>query len=287
MIDQLSRKMIGVESSDASQTAAHKMVEMQTKIAMRKRKTRRGKKKKEFGGIEKFPSSDFDKEVCPSECVFSSCHYCNDTDLNHTKRKRSRRSRQILRPRYSPKAPPNSTQFIMDSHMKYDRLYALFDSPEYQESIYTCNDQRLGEEDSPASDHVVDFGVDTLFRESEIVDYGTATTDTLAFMEQDFESAMKNAKVDELSSMTKEELLKKVLDMADRAEFLEKELEQSSSSDGSFDSNQEDVDSDSRQSERGYLSKLQQENGKLKLENEHLKAQLGLADSEMMQCSSI
>ncbi|OWF41559.1 hypothetical protein KP79_PYT11856 [Mizuhopecten yessoensis] len=276
MISQLSRKMIGFESCVLPQTSADRMVEMQTRIAMRKRKTRRGKKKREFGSVEKFPMKST-TDSCDIDCVYYSCQYCTKECLCDQKNKkfsketRRNRSRQILRPRYSPKAPHNSTQFIMDGHLKDQTFYNHFDSPEYP-----CETTKMIPElEYSPNSRSSDYGLDTLFRDTEIIDFGTATTDTVAFMEQDFESAMRTAQIDELSNMPKEELLKRVLVMADRAEHLEKELEQSSSDSSHLgDEDDDSMIGSNTKNGRGYLSKLYKENVKLKSENQQLKEML-------------
>ncbi|XP_060079176.1 protein HEXIM1-like [Ylistrum balloti] len=272
MINYLSRKMIGFESS--TQSSVERMVERQTRIAMKKRKTRRGKKKKEFGSIEKFPAK-YSDESCHIDCGFSSCRYCmnesidicNRTDAKCLKDTRRKKTRQIHRPRYSLKAPHNSTQFIMDGHLKDQSFYDNFDSPEY-----SCDTSKTLHELGYSPNSCSDYGLDTLFRDSEIMDFGMATTDTVAFMEQDFESVMRNAQMDEISNLSKEELLKRVLVMAEKSEQLEKELEQSSSDRSFFGDNDSTLGNNI--SGQGYLSKLLQENVKLKHENHQLKEML-------------
>jgi hypothetical protein len=112
----------------------------------RKRKTRRGKRKNRSSGCFHNNTSSI-TAVSVSETdscamcrdVISKCHYIHGNLSKKSKRRQ-------LRPRYSPKAPRNSTSFIMDDHIENANGYLDYDyhcrlhNIEYKASFSTSKD---------------------------------------------------------------------------------------------------------------------------------------------------
>uniref|UniRef100_T1J856 Uncharacterized protein n=1 Tax=Strigamia maritima TaxID=126957 RepID=T1J856_STRMM len=215
------------------------------------KKTRRGKKRKlrndssplvqdekgesatENGENDKVCENDFWQR--PPEKVPKNCN--------------SSRSR-ILRPTEVPKAPENSTQFIMDDHEDCN-LYFSFETRIRAQSggkkgnSINCNsnehDQFLGLQD-------IDF-------EYESPD----DFDRNAFVEQDFEIIYRRAREEELSAFSREEMVRQCIELEQRALELEQQLSR--------------IDPDiviTRLQEE--LLRLQEESSILKDENDRLRA---------------
>lgn len=242
------------------------------------KKTRRGKKRNRI-----FRDSH---EVCETKGNLENCLNCerlspcpddDDSDVSPVKNSRIQRSpgfkrrQAILRPKYSPKAPQNSTQFLMDDHFSYSCDFLGFDSPDPwgQRQQYSDHDSDESIIELPeAADDSLLFQMDDL---SECIN--SADEETKAFMEKDFEDAYHSIQCDEVSRLSESELITAICSMESKAERLEKELENSSSS----RTVQFTGVKSRRKKKKGVISQLKREITDLQKENEQLKRMLIVA----------
>ena len=111
---------------------------------------------------------------------------------------------KLLRPRYSPRAPQNSTQFLMDDHLAWELDLEQY-SPDYERSMYSPD---LAASGFSGSESDVDS--------SELND----VDDTYAYMAKDFEIAFRDAQEERMSNMSHSELVSKILSLEERLEML-------------------------------------------------------------------
>lgn len=245
---------------------------------VRWKKTRRGKKKnRNVRDNNEVSDSNGDLENC-LKCERLSPYQAYDGDseegVSTLKKIRMRRNRggvkkrqAVLRPKYSPKAPHNSTQFLMDDHCTYSCEYLGFESPDpWGQRLQYSDDSDTSIVDPPAPEIADDS---LLFQMDDINDsINSADQDTKAFMEKDFEEAYHSIQCDEISRLSKSELISSICAMESKAELLEKELEKSP----------EIIKFTGVRSRRhrtkGVISQLKKENLSLQRENEQLKRKL-------------
>lgn len=215
-------------------TTERVMAEIENVDKFKRKKTRRGKKRigKKFN--QNFDSSTLlteDNHLHTSDEI-DKCPNClvvadECERLRKVKTKSSRRkSRQKLRPRYSPKAPRNSTQFLMDDHFLNSINFVNFESPEM---IY---EDRYYENMSP-DEMDIDRSSQSLMKLSSRCSSDVETCDndeefykdTYTFMEKDFENTYENARYEEFEKLSKKELVDKILEMEREASKLMKRLD--------------------------------------------------------------
>lgn len=223
-----------------------------------RRKTRRGKKKNR--NVSRLENSG-----CCQQKEIDSCNQCltlmAECDYIHEKmsRKSGRRTGRLLRPRYSPKAPRNYTSFIMDDHLENAYGYLSYESPE------SNFDQRVDDDWSVSPDYFSRLGSSDNVElcNEDIENDNLDCAKTLDFIKNDFESTYNSSRVEELSKLTKDDLMVAICKMEDRAEQLSKNLD-----------NVDLHDKSPSLSMKQNILSLQNENKKLQIENEALKAVL-------------
>ena len=252
-------------------------MESQMEVNFRRlKKTRRGKKKNRI-------SLDSNNEVSEMKDDLENCLRCERLSPYHyqsydgesegvspIKKSRMRRKRRqaILRPKYSPKAPHNSTQFLMDDHCSPSCEFLGFESPDpWGQRLQYSDESDTSIVDPPAPHEIADESL--LFQMDDLNEsINSADQETKAFMEKDFEEAYHSIQCDEISRLSKSELISAICSMESKAEQLEKELERSP----------ESVEftgvKSKRQRTKGVISQLKKENLNLLRENEQLKRML-------------
>jgi hypothetical protein len=176
----------------------------------RKRKTRRGKRKNRSSGC--FHNNTSITAVSETDScamcrdVISKCHYIHGNLSKKSKRRQ-------LRPRYSPKAPRNSTSFIMDDHIENANGYLDYESPEFN------FEQKVDDSWTFSPDYFSRLGCSDDVDVCD-VEFENNFTKSLDFMKNDFESAYNASREEELFKLSKNELIKEICKMEDRAEFL-------------------------------------------------------------------
>ena len=141
------------------------------------------------------------------------------------------KNRRYIRPRYSPKAPHNSTQFIMEDHeCEYSGVQALSEYPEVVEEFYSCRDadeskknvssilyspKRMsgGSESNGSTNSDLELDVENL-----------QIDNTFVFMANDFENCYHNARTEELSELSRDNLIEKIIGMENKVMELEHKL---------------------------------------------------------------
>ncbi|XP_062583085.1 protein HEXIM1-like [Saccostrea cucullata] len=237
----------------------------------RSKKTRRGKKKnRNLRDTHEVSEIKGNLENCLS-CERLSPYDGDSEGMSPVKKYRqrqakgNRRRQTILRPRYSPKAPHNSTQFLMDDHFTYSCEFLGFESPDpWGQRLHYSDDSdaSIVEPPEPADDSL-------LFQMDDLNDsINSADQDTKAFMEKDFEDAYNSIQIDEASRLSKSELISAICSMESKAELLEKELECSPTS------VQFTEVKTRRQRKKGVINQLKRENLNLQRENDQLKRML-------------
>ena len=224
-----------------------------------RKKTRRGKKKRR--GTRNATLGQKERETPETANRCSKFDLLEDKGWNGTnnsalKEKRNRRykkSRQnFLRPRFSPKAPHNSNQFLMDDRLTYSHDFTNLDSPDvFGERM--SNEYFL--DNSPENGHLMDFEA-SFYQDS----------DTKDFMIRDFEEEYRHVRFDQLKNFSKTELMDKLLAMEKRAEDLEKKLDRSPRHE------------DSAIEEKSAMSSLSEQIELLKAENARLSEKLNRCD---------
>lgn len=137
----------------------------------------------------------------------SSTYYCGASN-----------QQRILRPLEVPKAPSNSTQFIMDDHENCN-LYVSFESPSRykrrRRSSETSTDAANGEYcTSPCMGyHDIDY-------EYESPD----DLDQTAFFEKDFEMIYRRAREEELIALSRSDLVSQLIELERKANSIEQML---------------------------------------------------------------
>ncbi|VDI49616.1 Hypothetical predicted protein [Mytilus galloprovincialis] len=255
----LSYDNIEETKMDISNISQQEFSETQVCETICRRKTRRGKKKNRN-------LSRLENGGCCQENEIDSCNQCStlmeECDYIHEKMTRKsgrKRTGRLLRPRYSPKAPRNYTSFIMDDHLENAYGYLDYKSPE------SNFDQRVDDGWSVSPDYFSRLGssdnVD--FCDEDIENENLDCAKTLDFIKNDFEFTYNSSRTEELSKLTKDDLIVAIRKMEDHAEQLSKNLD-----------NVELQDKSPRLSMERNIRNLQNENKKLQIENEALKAVL-------------
>lgn len=165
--------------------------------------------------------------------------------------------KRLLRPLEVPKAPNNSTQFIMDDHENCN-LYLSFESPSRYKRRRRSTGASSGNEycTSPCMGyHDIDY-------EYESPD----DLDSTAFFEKDFEMIYSRAREEELVTLSRNELISQLIELEGKANSYEQLL--SSGDVPSVASLQEE------------LLKLQEENALLRKTNLYLKVDALITDDE-------
>lgn len=173
---------------------------------------------------------------------------CSPTLL---KKSKSRKNKGLLRPRYSPKAPKNYTSYIMDDHIANadGHFRYTFESPDStfgRNDLVMCSTDYIEE---PGSGHLVNNS------------YNKNDLD-LDFIQKDFENMYNASRTEEISKLSKCELIEDMLKMEDQVVCLLTKLEQV------------DKSPQNKESIKHSFQKLLIENERLKTENEKMKSLL-------------
>ncbi|CAH1782611.1 unnamed protein product [Owenia fusiformis] len=174
---------------------------------------------------------------------------------------------------YNPKAPMNSTQYIMDDHDNNHELYTDFEV------------SSIKPVDIAVAPHPADIPYHSPAYEDINYEYESPddVSDSFSFIEKDFEAAFQSVREDELWEMPKNKLVtgfidleNKLLQLENRLESLEREqfekefMTSDSDSDSNLDESFEETVPISTLLEE--LHQLQNENQKLEAEHNSLKA---------------
>ncbi len=231
-------------------------------IIRRVKKHRRGKKKPCRELFNDLPSvsceyGDQDRFMANREC---------EVQMITGPSKRGRRGQKLLRPPYSPKAPHNSTQFLIEDRLNANNGYHMelgFESPFYldEPSLYGYNDLAQSEKvsvtkTSPSYPNI-DFSCSPL-----------EETDVASFMEKDFEDIFSCLREDSLAEKSKSELILDVHSLEERLQKTEHRFRLHHRHTGRQTQNTEYTSQNALLKE---LEKLKSENEHLKSENEYIK----------------
>lgn len=187
-----------------------------------------------------------------------------DSDNTPSPNKKRRLSSVIIRPIHVPKAPENSTQFIIDDH-EDSQLYISFEKP-FESNISYETELTYETFKKP-------YESDAAFQD---IDYEYASADdvdTTCFFTRDFETAYYKAKFDELMQIPHNKLIDMYHDLDQQAIELQNQLIQ-------YDPM---IALDDLQRE---LLKHQEENKILRQTRKNLKKKLCLAEGESGKDSS-
>jgi hypothetical protein len=235
------------------------------------KKTRRGKKRNRiFRDSHEVCETDGNLENSLNCERLSPSPYDGASDVSPVKNSRIQQSpglkrrQAILRPKYSPKAPKNSTQFLMDDHFSYSCDFLSIESPDPWEQRQQVSDHAVLELPEVADDSL-SFQMDDL---NECIN--RADEETKAFMEKDFEDAYHSIQCDEVSRLSESELIAAICSMESKAEHFEKELENSSSQSRTV----QFTGVKRRKHKKGVISQLKKEIVDLRKINEQLKRKL-------------
>ena len=156
----------------------------------------------------------------------------------------------------------------MDDHCSPSCEFLGFESPDpWGQRLQYSDESDTSIVDPPAPHEIADESL--LFQMDDLNEsINSADQETKAFMEKDFEEAYHSIQCDEISRLSKSELISAICSMESKAEQLEKELERSP----------ESVEftgvKSKRQRTKGVISQLKKENLNLLRENEQLKRML-------------
>ncbi|XP_046546241.1 protein HEXIM1-like [Haliotis rubra] len=183
--------------------------EMADTEEVKMKKTRRGKR---CGRRTRRGEKSWDEMAQPS---FSS-----DMDTKSVKGRKF-----YVRPRYSPKAPHNSTQFIMDDqHHCLVNSEHIFDFSRCDEMSIYCNDEDASKgsaQGSPSSEcdctspHSCSW-------ENEL---NNLQLNSSQYMANDFESFYNQLRAEELSKLSKDELVEEILSMEEKVSGFEERMQ--------------------------------------------------------------
>ncbi|XP_067684103.1 protein HEXIM1-like [Haliotis asinina] len=181
--------------------------EMADTEEVKTKKTRRGKR---CGRRTRRGEKNFDEMA---ESSFSA-----DMDTKSVKGRRF-----YVRPRYSPKAPHNSTQFIMD-----DQHHCLVSS-EHIFDFSRCDEMLMYDEDtskgsaqgSPRSECDCTSPRPCAW-ETELCNMHLTSTQ---YMANDFESFYNQLRAEELSKLSKDELVEEILSMEEKVSGFEERMQ--------------------------------------------------------------
>ena len=245
------------------------MIEEQTRTALtklKKKKTRRGKKKTLKSLRDRINHTDI--LGLEEENSNNACADCGVSPLRESKdsifKMYKRNSRGTLRPRYSPKAPHNSTQFLMDDqYMEFpsDKTQGNTEDSDNSHSVSFYEYSNIQQEN-----FYDDYGINTLFRDEDDGISKKLCSDTAIFMEVNFESEYRDVRSEELKKMSTKELCDSIIHMEDKASQLESELEMMYS-----DSRESNIPVGKHQKYSNVICKLKEENRRLQNENEYLR----------------
>jgi len=148
------------------------------------------------------------KRTCPSVSCFESS--LDDATSVPPTCTQNGFKRPMLRPLDVPKAPNNSTQYIMDDHENCN-LYFSFESPRCRRrrrsTGASCSDGSGESGYSPCNGY-------------QDIDYEYESPDDLdsaAFLERDFEIIYRRAREDELVNLSRVQLIEQFIEMEDKA----------------------------------------------------------------------
>lgn len=243
-----------------------------------RKKTRRGKKKSYVERMgDNFlasPTTDAENVSCGFHLTSPYSRQCEGGNRNVSNNSPIRRKNK-LRPAYSPKAPHNSTQFLMDDNLENQTLSEnLF----LQEEISIYENDHLKKESSassPSNFSTSSAGSSPCYvtcsenlSESLSLDEDYSSLEDIDsrinYFEQDFEAIYCKMRAEELSKMSKQELVDSVLKLKSKLEKFEcNEIE-------------DDIKSSETSLNSPSLTTLVEENRRLQLENECLKKELTL-----------
>lgn len=122
----------------------------------------------------------------------------------------------IIRPINVPKAPENSTQFIMDDHNDC-HFYYSFETP----NPYLADPPHLDGEDG---DIVEPVGEDAAYRDIDYQYESPQDFDNSAYYDREFELSYKNNRFDELMRLSRTELISSMTELETRLKELSDEL---------------------------------------------------------------
>lgn len=231
---------------------------------MKRKKTRRGKKKNAMFRNRSKPTTATCDRVhneleTENTCVmcsemFTECENLNNNLTFKTKNKRKRRG--LLRPRYSPKAPKNYTSYIMDDHIENRDGYLSY-TYESPDSVFGRNELLVCSYSPGFIDQLsLDNCANSLIKYDSEKDVKNKDLD---FIKNDFECMYNTTRAEELAKQTKCELIESVCKMEEKADHLLRSLDKV---------NSQTTNSD--ESLKHNIKKIQLENKRLKAENEIL-----------------
>lgn len=248
------------ETSESKRSKEFKEMEFETECK-RKRKTRRGKRKNRRCFHNNTTAvSDTDSSISCAMCrdVISECRYIHGNLSKKSKRRQ-------LRPRYSPKAPRNSTSFIMDDHIENANGYLDYESPELN------FEQKVDDSWTFSPDYFTRLGCSDDVDVCD-VEFENNFTKSLDFMKNDFESAYNASREEELFKLSKNELIKEICKMEERADFLSINLDKTISK--SDNENHVVYIGNQNLKMKLNIQSLHEENKSLLVENEALHSML-------------
>ncbi|KAL3853255.1 hypothetical protein ACJMK2_016810 [Sinanodonta woodiana] len=226
---------------------------------VKKKRTRRGKKRSKHRGLVNITATTLDlslgdratldlsleDRVSDLEKLPSAAD--NSCDCSKIRKTRMR----LLRPYYSPKAPVNSTQFIMDDHCENLNLFPSLYTPVKFGKAPHC-DLTIDDQDIDLFDEMMGHELVHQVPEAYVQDGNPSLDNSVAeFMLDDFEQVFRVARLDELSEMSREDLIRALFE-------LEQKLDKFNSS--------------TSEKQRGGISHIKVENQHIQEENKRLQS---------------
>ncbi|GFX78326.1 uncharacterized protein TNCV_345231 [Trichonephila clavipes] len=185
------------------------IVKDESELAKPRRRCRRGKRRKQ----RKDSGAICESEVPEEHEAGHSNTWGSDEELDC---EINAYNDVIVRPINVPKAPENSTQFIIDDHNEC-RLYMSFETP----NPYVTNAESMKGDDNiitePAEEDAAFIDIDYEYESPQ--DF-----DNSAYYDRDFEQSYKNNRFDELLRLPKSDLISGIQDLESKLKTLSEDL---------------------------------------------------------------
>ncbi|KAK3601577.1 hypothetical protein CHS0354_027822 [Potamilus streckersoni] len=229
---------------------------------VKKKRTRRGKKHSKQRGSVNIAATTLDLSLGDLATLdlslgnrISDLENLSSTAENSRDCSKIRKTRRLLRPYYSPKAPENSTQFIMDAHCENLNLFSSLYPPVEFGKASRC-DQSIDDQDVNIFEDLMENDLVHRVPEAYVQDDNLSFDNSVAlFMQDDFEQVYRIAREDELNEMSREDLIRALFEM-------EQKLDKFKSSTCTITS----------EKQRGGISQIKVKNQHIQEENKRLQS---------------
>ncbi|KAF4524506.1 hypothetical protein B566_EDAN011517 [Ephemera danica] len=185
----------------------------------------------------------------------------------------TRRANRVRAQRFAngqPVAPYNTTQFLMEDH---NDLKDIDGPPPHNPPLFPrCQRPQRCRDSSFSLDSEEDF-------------YYSSPEDEKEFLTKEFSSAYEDLHAEQLNAQPKTKLVQDILNLEKKVDGLEKELTEVRCKDRSTSENEEGTSDERAVLYKAEITKLSEENNRLRAENECLRRRCFGEDAEL-HCSS-